>query len=146
MNTFRLRYEQGLGVKSSIISGSFSSFVHRSRTKTHERTDVATPRHWGGLCQHSCSVRCVGIASHARIMNTMRTPAGGRYVRTYPSGKGRRLRLRLDRNPLHDVARDRAVAPVVNLRCLGGGVPGEVLHVLQGDVLEEEVGHDEHPK
>ncbi len=51
-----------------------------------------------------------------------------------------------NRNPLHDIARDAPAPAIVNLGGPGVGVAGEVLHVLQRDVLIEQVGHHRDPE
>ena len=44
-----------------------------------------------------------------------------------------------DGDPLDDVARDAAAAPVVDLGGAGVGVPGQVLDVLQRHVLAQQI-------
>ena len=56
------------------------------------------------------------------------------------------LGVRPNRNSLHDVSRDLAFAPVVEPRGPRGGVPSQVLHVLERYALVEEVRDRGGPK
>ena len=49
-------------------------------------------------------------------------------------------------NALDDFPRERAAAPVVDLRGLGVAVTREVLDGLERDVLRQQVGDDEEPE
>ena len=55
-------------------------------------------------------------------------------------------RDRLNRNPPDNIPRHAPAPPVLNLRGVRVGVPGEVLNSLEGHVLIEEIGHDRDPE
>jgi hypothetical protein len=51
-----------------------------------------------------------------------------------------------NRNPLHDIPRHAPPSAIVNLRGPRVRVPGEVLNVLEGHVLIEQIRHDRDPE
>ena len=65
-------------------------------------------------------------------------------VRVRTSGDERDVRS--GGNALDDFPRERAAAPVVDLRGLGVAVTREVLDGLERDVLRQQVGDDEDPE
>ena len=79
---------------------------------------------------------CTGPRTLRGVATTVSIPPG----RVAPT---RRRRARLRGNPLHDVVRDDAPAAVVELSGSRVAVAGQVLHVFERHVLEQEVGHDE---
>ena len=52
----------------------------------------------------------------------------------------------LDADPLHDVAADAPVPAIVDLGGRGVRVAREVLHVLDGDALGQQVRDNHHPE